>query len=189
MYNLFFRRAAAYLLDITLAFALLFVLPQTIIAAQVWPILGITQDSFKSGIFTEVYVMLLISMPIWLYFILLDRSKLQGTPGKKLLGLSVTDARTGKTITTGQSILRNAIKLLPWELAHLANNIPTPLWYDPHPSIVRSVLMTIPMVLLTIYLIYCFASKGTKTIHDLAAKTKESMPTINIGQPREMIMR
>jgi uncharacterized RDD family membrane protein YckC len=60
---------------------------------------------------------------------------------------------------------------LPWETAHLANNIPAPLWYDPNPAVWRSVAISIPSLLLLLYILYCFFTKWKTAIHDLAAGT------------------
>lgn len=171
MKNIFLRRALAYLADVILAFAMLYVLPQTLISKFVWPLIGITQQNFNSGWFTEAYVLLCISLPVWLSFILLDCSRFHGTLGKRLFRLSVLDAENGQPIFFDQSVARTAIKLLPWELAHVMNDLPTPLWYDPNPPPVRAWLMAFPTLLLVVYVVYCFASKGRRTIHDRIAKT------------------
>ena len=64
---LFIRRAFAYLCDIIITFGALFVLPQTLISTLLWPLLGISRESFRNGFLTEAYVIGLISAPVWLH--------------------------------------------------------------------------------------------------------------------------
>ena len=35
----------------------------------------------------------------------------------------------------GRAFGRSVLKLLPWEVAHLANNLPTPMWYADDPGL------------------------------------------------------
>ena len=65
-----------------------------------------------------------LTLPVVLYFALLEASRLRGTLGKRLLGLSV-EARTGGGLGLARSLLRSTMKFLPWEVAHIA------IWYVP----------------------------------------------------------
>lgn len=48
----------------------------------------------------------------------LFESRRGGTPGKRLLGLRV-QARDGSALTLAPALARNAVKYVPWELAHV----------------------------------------------------------------------
>ncbi|MFN8637540.1 MAG: RDD family protein [Chloroflexota bacterium] len=65
-----------------------------------------------------------LTLPVWLYFALTEASSQQATPGKRLLGLRVV-TREGRRLSYGRSLLRTALKLAPWELAHTA------IWHTP----------------------------------------------------------
>jgi uncharacterized RDD family membrane protein YckC len=58
-----------------------------------------------------------LTLPVLLYFAISEASARQGTIGKQATRLRVTD-RQLRRIGLGRSLLRSAIKLTPWELAH-----------------------------------------------------------------------
>jgi len=57
-------------------------------------------------------------LPVWLYFSLFESGPLGATPGKRRVGLRV-EALSGGPATRPQALIRNGLKLLPWQLAHL----------------------------------------------------------------------
>lgn len=59
-----------------------------------------------------------MTLPVLLYFTLCECSSFQATLGKRCLGLSVTSVDFGR-LNFQHSLLRNALKFLPWELGHL----------------------------------------------------------------------
>jgi uncharacterized RDD family membrane protein YckC len=61
---------------------------------------------------------LTLSLPVVLYFTLFENSARLGTPGKWLLNLKVVSTDFEKTPFHCLAI-RNAIKFLPWEMAHI----------------------------------------------------------------------
>jgi uncharacterized RDD family membrane protein YckC len=72
---------------------------------------------FGSPLSGELTGFLLITLPVTLYFALLESSAWQATWGKRRLGLRVT--RTdGARLSRGRSLLRTGLKFVPWELAH-----------------------------------------------------------------------
>lgn len=99
----FWRRLAAWLLDTVLASAVF------ICALLVWS--GITgHRSAWDGPATPALIASVACaafiLGIWL------NARLQGTPGKLLMGCLVVDAGTGKRISQGQSLLRGLAMLL-----------------------------------------------------------------------------
>ncbi|HEY0604078.1 MAG TPA: RDD family protein [Herpetosiphonaceae bacterium] len=116
----FVRRGIAYLADCTLVVAV-YLFSQVLVLT---PIRNLFDTSWmQSGPRLELYILLTISLPTWLYFALTERSAWQASLGKRLVGLRVVDAISGRRITFGQALLRTVIKLLPWELAHLSVTI------------------------------------------------------------------
>ena len=67
----------------------------------------------------QVLVFATLTAPVALYFALSEASSHQATLGKRTLGLRVT-AQTGQPASLRQTLLRAAIKLAPWEIAHTA---------------------------------------------------------------------
>lgn len=60
---------------------------------------------------------LTLTLPVVFYFILFENSAKQSTPGKRFLNLKVVSTDFGKAPFYCLAI-RNAIKFLPWEIAH-----------------------------------------------------------------------
>lgn len=121
------RRAAAYAIDIAVAYGI-FLAIQTCISP--------VRSRFDPGWMAsaphfEGYILLTISLPVWCYFAFSEGSPWQATLGKRLLGLRVTGVG-GDRPRIGRAFLRTAVKLLPWELSHLTIALPTPLLIDPN---------------------------------------------------------
>jgi uncharacterized RDD family membrane protein YckC len=67
-----------------------------------------------------------LTLPVALYFALNEAAPGQATPGKRALGLRVVGTATaGGRLPLRRSLLRSAVKLAPWEVAHAA------LWQTP----------------------------------------------------------
>lgn len=62
-----------------------------------------------------------MTVPVVLYFAILESSGLQATLGKRLLGLKVKFGQTTRA-PFGTAIVRNAVKFIPWEFGHLVAN-------------------------------------------------------------------
>lgn len=65
-----------------------------------------------------------LTLPVMLYFAVSEASATQGTLGKRVMHLSVT-AIDGGRVSFGRSLLRAAVKFIPWEIAHTA------IWHVP----------------------------------------------------------
>jgi uncharacterized RDD family membrane protein YckC len=121
-----------------------------------------------SGLQIEAWVLLSVSLPIWLYFIVMERSGWQATVGKRALGLRV--ARTGGgRISLNQAVVRTALKLLPWELTHATLLLPAPMWNDPDAGLRPG--LVIVYALLGLYAASAALTPRRQTLPDLAAGT------------------
>lgn len=60
---------------------------------------------------------IVLTLPVVLYFALWEASARQATPGKRAMGLVVVSAAGGR-LPLLRSLVRTALKFLPWELAH-----------------------------------------------------------------------
>jgi len=68
---------------------------------------------------TDLIVFAMTVLPVWLYLTLTEAAPAGATLGKRVTRLRVR--RVGDANASGGRIaLRNAVKLLPWQLAHLA---------------------------------------------------------------------
>lgn len=156
------------MIDILLAYGA-FVLLQTLLFPVVQERYGTALA--ENGWLLEVYVVLTISLPVWLYFILTERSSWRASLGKRLLGLQVAD-ESGTKATTGQVVLRTVGKLLPWELAHFAVNVPTNTWLNPDAAFAmwRLVPIGLAYLLLFVYLVSAIR-EPQRAVYDRVAGT------------------
>ncbi len=161
-------RSIAYLIDFVIAFSF-FAVTQILVFKPLREALGIDDRWFLSGINTEFYTLLTISLPIWLYFAVCEQSRWQATAGKRLMKVKVFSATGQKPISFSVSLLRTAIKLLPWEIAHLANNFPEPLMYSSQPGFRLGFALV--GVLMGLYMALVALTKKRQGLHDLLAGT------------------
>lgn len=164
--QLFIRRATAYFVDMTLL--------TIAIQATQWSLFALT-DGFLSnrlgnnGWLIYGWILLTVSLPIWLYFVLFERSQQRATPGKRLLGLQVV-ADDNSQATLGQLWSRTLLKLVPWEIFHLTFMLPIPIMNDPSAAFRPGFL--IGFVVLVLYLLVLVRTPAQQSIHDLVAKTR-----------------
>jgi uncharacterized RDD family membrane protein YckC len=62
-----------------------------------------------------------MTVPVVLYFAILESSRRKATLGKKALGLVVIGV-AGDHTSLGKSLVRSSIKFLPWEFGHIVAN-------------------------------------------------------------------
>lgn len=72
----------------------------------------------------HAFSLLGLTLPVILYFAIAESSRWRATVGKRALGLRVQTV-TGARVGLGRSLVRSAIKFLPWEIAHAA------IWHVP----------------------------------------------------------
>lgn len=158
------RRLLAYWID--------FVLLASVLVGIQWLLSAVSSgfpfDYLHQGYEIELWVLLSMSLPVWLYFVLCEFYK-QQTLGKRLFKLKVTDER-GQSVRFSRILLRTFIKLLPWELTHLIILVPEPWWGTDTPQ--NLYLIYVPNLLLIIYVAILLINKGSKGIHDFVARTR-----------------
>ncbi len=151
------RRSAAYLADILILFAVLFPLG--------WVVVLVVGFYPTSGIQIWQATLLNFSIPAWLYFTLSDSIWGGKTLGKRLLRLKVTSS-SGQPLSVARALLRTAVKLLPWELAHIGGfaleATPVLQWAS----------IGLSNLLIAIYLAVTIATHGHRSIHDWIAHTE-----------------
>jgi len=111
---------------------------------------------------------LLITLPVSLYFILMEQSSWQGTWGKKKMGIR-TVTEDGHRLKLRQSTIRTVGKFLPWEVAHFA------IWHLILPSSIPEFILIIILiaihVVIILYLVLPFTNKQRKNLYDWLAGT------------------
>jgi uncharacterized RDD family membrane protein YckC len=157
--RLFLRRCAAYLADILLLFAVLFPLGWVVARVVDLPPASLVQV-WPATLFN-------FSIPSWLYFTLSDSLWGGQTVGKRLLRLKVT-VPPGYALSVRRALLRTAVKLLPWELAHAGGfalaEFPVLQW----------AFLGLSNLLIVVYLSVALATRGRRSMHDFIARTEVS---------------
>jgi uncharacterized RDD family membrane protein YckC len=159
MPRLLIRRAAAYVADIVLLFAVLFPVGQLLRFLVGWP-----TDSSTGP---EIWLVsaLNFSLPTWTYFVWSDRSPHGATAGKWLLGLRVT-RMGGGSIGPARALGRTAVKLLPWETTHLAAFALAGV--EPW----QMIGLAIANGLLVVYVAIAAWTGGRRSVHDYVVATE-----------------
>ncbi|MEO1128753.1 MAG: RDD family protein [Planctomycetota bacterium] len=115
--------------------------------------------------------LLVLTVPVWLYFALCEQSSGQATIGKRVMSLIVQGV-DGRRMSLGQSLLRSGIKLVPWELAH------TCLWRiegwpapeePPHGWQLGGLVLV--WVLVGLFLVPLFTTARHRSMYDVLART------------------
>jgi len=164
------KRALAYLIDCCIAFSTMILVIQWLVLSQLRPYLGLDDAWLNDSIHLEMYVLLTISLPVWFYFTVLDSSLSKGTPGKRIMHISVVHQDGAARIDWKQNLLRTGLKLLPWELTHLGIAFPTPLYYDENPTL--RLLLFVAMLLLLVYFYWILFSKNRQSPYDRMLHTR-----------------
>ncbi len=122
----------------------------------------------NSPVTAQLTGFLVMTLPVSLYFILSEHSKWQGTWGKRKMGVRVVDA-SGRRIDMSRSIIRTAIKFLPWEVAHFC------IWRLMLPADFSEMTLLIMLsavnVSILIYFLTPFTNKKRKNVYDWISGT------------------
>ena len=119
-----------------------------------------------------------LTLPVFLYFYLSERSNFGGTMGKRVMHIQVV-LSTQTHDRTLKIFLRNLLKFLPWEIAHTGvhwliyyseNSIETPLWVW--------FSLILPQAVVLGYIVSIVSSGGKSSLYDTLAKTKVVLPGV-----------
>lgn len=155
------RRLFAYGLDVLLLAVIL--LP---LASGIAVVLG-TDDMTGPDVWVRQLVT--VSVPAWAYFILTERLGNGRSVGKRALGI-VTRGLDGRSPAWAAAIVRTALKLLPWELVHVAFFALAASFRRVEP--VQLVVAGSSYVLMAAYLVVALLNGGERSVPDLAAGTR-----------------
>jgi uncharacterized RDD family membrane protein YckC len=160
---LLIRRATAYFLDIVLLFLVLAPAGQLVRFAVGWP------AASPTGLEVWLAAVLNFSVPTWTYFVLSDSSASGATVGKRLLGLRVVWL-TGGRVSRARALARTAVKVLPWETAHLSalalstGAADFGLW--------QVIGLSTANGLAIVYFVVAACTRGRRSVHDYVATTE-----------------
>ncbi len=113
-----------------------------------------------------------LTLPVILYFTLMENGRKQSTIGKRAMRLVVMSA-SHKKATLAQLAIRNMLKFLPWEIAHIGvhwaysygrQSVNPPLWVW--------IPLAVSQVLAVAYLIGIAFSANQQGPYELASRTR-----------------
>jgi uncharacterized RDD family membrane protein YckC len=165
------KRIAAFAWDYLLIAG--YVILLAIVSTSIWfGVIG--QSPATSGTSPWLFDLLSFTtlvLPVILYFALCEASSAQATWGKRRVGLAVVSSDGGR-LSKAQSLLRSALKFLPWQIAHSSLfHIPGwPTSTGPMPPGAMAGL-ALAYGLAGLYLVGLLRRPGHRTIYDGLAKT------------------
>jgi uncharacterized RDD family membrane protein YckC len=166
------RRLAAFGLDYLLLagyIALLTAVGVGLLRARGEPLAG--PGTLRTQLLGHAAGFVTLTLPVVLYFALWEASPWQATPGKRALRLRVVTEAGGRRVPPGRALLRAAVKLAPWELAHTA------LWHTPGwPARPEPTALTVvgsgAALLLAAWYVLCLFVGARRPPYDRAAGTR-----------------
>lgn len=163
-------RLAAFGIDVGVL-AAIFVLPQAILGFG-FGLSLFNLSGFADPLGIEAFVLLTVSLPSWLYFILGDASAGGATIGKRALRMRVVQV-DGNRARLSRVVLRTLVKMIPWELTHTALLVPVPLFAaGAVPTLEQTIRLALVYAVLFVQLGVVIKTGGTRGLHDLAAETR-----------------
>jgi uncharacterized RDD family membrane protein YckC len=143
---------------------------QWLILTPIREYIGINDLWFHSSVNMQWYVLLTISLPVWLYFSILDSDKNKGTWGKQLLKLNLINQEQGNRISFKKSFIRTTLKLLPWEIAHVGVIFPVPLYFASNPEV--RIMTIVGLILFAVYFLSIALDKNSQSLYDKWLKVR-----------------
>ena len=112
-----FTRIAAFALDYLLIAGYLVILTIAGSFLALGPLGDGWQSLLSSPIRMDLVAFVTTVLPVITYFTLLESSESGATWGKRRMRLRVVNLR-GERLSRSRAIMRSAVKLMPWQLAH-----------------------------------------------------------------------
>jgi len=118
----------------------------------------VVRTLFGNRVSGQLIGFLLVTLPVMLYFAVLEWASGNATWGKRKLGLRVTGA-PGTRLSLLRSLGRTALKLMPWELSH------TLIWQIRFAPAESSMLITAGFILIWLLIGANVVSLVMRTTH------------------------
>lgn len=170
--NVAVRRLIAFGLDYVLIAAYLVVLAGMSLVVLASSLANVYMAAWSRAWSAELAGFLVLTMPVVLYFAILESTPAGATLGKRALGLRVLELNGGP-LDFGHALLRSAVKFLPWELSHFtiwqliqgtSKHSTLPIW--------AGVTFAIVYLLVAAYLVTLFVGGSHRTIYDRIAGSR-----------------
>jgi uncharacterized RDD family membrane protein YckC len=162
----FLQRLLAFLLDYMWIVTYLALL--VVMSTLVYP--PIQQIFTYSLWLSQLFGFLLVTLPVSLYYIIMDSKIGRQSFGKKKIGIRVVN-RSGQPLTLGHSTLRTILKFIPWELSHFLvyrfaslGNQEVPFVYYLIGGIVYGLLFA--------YILTALFTRTKRSLYDMMARTE-----------------
>jgi uncharacterized RDD family membrane protein YckC len=107
-------------------------------------------------------------LPVWLYLTAAESGATQATWGKRRMGLRIT-TNTGGRPGLSPVMVRNAVKLLPWQLAHIAV---ARLILGVHAPVLIAVTYTLSLVIPVVSIAMAWRGPAGRALHDYVTGTR-----------------
>ncbi len=163
------RRPLAFALDYLVIVTYVVTLAAASLVVLATPGHAAYQAVWANAWSAELAGFLLLTAPVILYFALFESSPASATLGKQILHLRVLGAN-GRPLRLQRSLLRSAIKFLPWELAHFT------IWHYAYgaarhagPPGWTMITLTAVYLLVAAYLLSLWVGKAHRTVYDRMA--------------------
>ena len=158
-------RIGALIIDLSLFAVYLSILVAISLAGLSEGLLQIYPSFFDQPLAFDLLALVVVILPLVLYFALLEASPWQGTVGKRILKIKVEDLK-GQRMGLGQSLTRTALKFLPWQLAHTAV---FQIMLGPQSRhLLFMVISILAQAVVLIYIISAAVSKEHQSLYDRA---------------------
>lgn len=180
--NVPIRRLLAFGVDYLMIAAYLLILLGVSLAVLASRVRNVYLAMWSNAWSAEVAGSILLTAPVVLYFALLESSPGGATLGKRVLHVRVVNV-DGTQLNLGRSLLRSAVKFLPWELAHFT------IWHyiyggvgHSSPPAWTAVTLTVVYLLVAAFLVTLFVGRRHRTIYDRIAGSRVEL-TIRTVHP------
>jgi uncharacterized RDD family membrane protein YckC len=160
------RRLAAYMIDYCV-----FMVPLLgLLTVGSWALFDFKPPISDNAWVNQGMVVMLLTIPVMLYFACCESSPIQGTVGKRLMKVMVVDTH-GRRATFKRTSVRAIVKFVPWEYFH------TLMWHwegwptNPAPATaIQYIAMTVGWLIVLWFLGSLFVGSG-RTPYDRIAGT------------------
>ena len=166
------RRLLAFVLDYFVIAAYLIILAAASLLILATPLRPSFESIWGNAWSAELAGFFLLTSPVILYFALFESSARGATLGKRALHLRVVQL-DGSRLGLGRSLLRSAVKFLPWEMAHFT------IWHyvygsarHANPPSWTTVTLTAVYLLALAYIVTLVIGRTHRTIYDRIAGSR-----------------
>lgn len=158
------------MLDYLVILGYLIVLTAASLGTELSPAASQFSSALTKPITAELVGFLTLTGPVILYFAITEASAWQATLGKRALRIVVVGPG-GTRLPFGRAIVREAVRFLPWEMAH---SLIWPLALPPHeePLAVTIGGFAVVYLLLFVYLVSLFVGSEHRTVYDRLAGSR-----------------